>query len=88
MTSKLNKLKCFLGIHSMQPVEYLDESYKRKSSLIRYSRKCNCCGYEDIYVSKFSQWEGHERYVETVKYLGEYPWYKFVEKVYSKLSRK
>lgn len=88
MTSKLNKLKCFLGIHSMQPVDYLDEVYKRKFSLIRYSRKCNHCNCEDIYVSKLSQWEGHERYVETIKYVGDYSWYKFVDKVLNKLSRK
>lgn len=81
MTSKLDKVKCFFGFHQMQPVKYLNEVYKTKSSFVRYTRKCNCCGMEDIYVNKYHHWDGRESYVEKVTYVGDYSWYKLADKV-------
>jgi len=72
MTSKSDKVKCFLGIHQMQPVKYLDSIIKRKSSFLRYSRRCNHCDREELYFMSNSSWEGLTHEVEEVWYIGDY----------------
>lgn len=72
MISKLDKVKCFLGVHQMQPVKYLDSIIKRKSSFLRYTRKCNCCNRDELYSTSSSHWDGRQSEVEKVWYIGDY----------------
>ena len=72
MVTKLDKVKCFLGLHDTVITKIVDNVHKRKSHVMRTNRKCKCCGRITTHMSVTSKWEDHSEYTERVWYSGDY----------------